>query len=82
MIMMDFKTIPNVNIYYTDTDSIFVDKPLPYNLVGKEFGQMKDELDGGIIAHAYFFGIKKYAYIDDKGDLKTIFSGLGRNTLD
>ena len=62
MIMMDFKTIPNVNIYYTDTDSIFVDKPLPYNLVGKELGQMKDELDGNIINEAYFFSIKQYAY--------------------
>ena len=56
--MMQYKVINDINIYYTDTDSIFVDKQLPINLIGKELGLMKDELDGGIIAQAYLFGIK------------------------
>jgi len=45
--MMDFKTIPGVTVFYTDTDSVFMDKELPTEMVGDELGQMKDELNGG-----------------------------------
>jgi len=41
MIMTEYKQ--NYNIYYTDTDSIFMDKPLNPDLVGNELGQMKLE---------------------------------------
>jgi hypothetical protein len=58
--MMDF--IDNPDVIYTDTDSIFTTKPLDNNLIGKELGLMKDELDGNIIKEAYFFGIKQYGY--------------------
>jgi hypothetical protein len=34
----------DLNIYYTDTDSIDVDKPLDNKLVGKELGQFKLEI--------------------------------------
>ena len=68
-------------IYYTDTDSIITNKELPAEMVGTELGQMKDELDGGWIKKAYFFGVKKYAYIDNKDKVKTVFSGLTRNSL-
>lgn len=78
--MMEFKMIPGIEIYYTDTDSIFVNKELPTQLVGKELGQMKDELDGGLIKEAYFFGIKKYAYIYNN-EIKTTFSGIPKNSL-
>ena len=67
--MMKYKTLPNINVYYTDTDSIFTDKPLPDHLVGKDIGLMKDELDGGYIKEAYFLGIKKYAFIDNQNKL-------------
>jgi hypothetical protein len=56
--MMKYKIIPNLNVFYTDTDSIFVDKELPKQLIGNELGQMKDELKGGFIDKAYFLGIK------------------------
>lgn len=79
--MIKFKTIPDLKVYYTDTDSIFVDKELPAELVGSEIGQMKDELDGGWIKKAYFLGIKKYAFFDNHNKLKTVFSGLIRNSL-
>ena len=79
--MMKYKTIPDIKVYYTDTDSIFVDKELPANLVGDDLGQMKDELSGNWIKKAYFFGIKKYAYIDHNDNVKTIFSGLVRDSL-
>jgi hypothetical protein len=81
IVMMKYKTIPDINIYYTDTDSIFIDKELPANMVGKELGQMKDELDGGVIKNAYFFGIKQYAYIDNNDKVKSVFSGIGRNEV-
>ena len=79
--MIKYKTLDDVKIYYTDTDSIFTDKELPSNMVGNEIGQMKDELDGGWIKEAYFLGVKKYAYIDNNDVLKTVFSGLPRNSL-
>jgi DNA polymerase type B, organellar and viral len=48
-----------IKIYYTDTDSFFVDAKLPDYLIGKELGQLKDELNGDFIKKAYFLGIKK-----------------------
>ena len=73
-----------IKLYYTDTDSIFVDKELPdykLNLVGKELGQLKDELKGKLIKKAYFLGIKKYGYIDENNEIHSIFSGIERNSL-
>ena len=79
--MMKYKTIPGIKIYYTDTDSIITNKELPTQFVGPELGQVKDELNGGWIKEAYFFGVKKYAYIDNNDKVKTIFSGISRNSL-
>lgn len=79
--MMKFKTIPGLKIYYTDTDSIFTNMELPNTMVGTSIGQMKDELNGGWIKQAYFFGVKKYAYIDNNDKIVTVFSGLTRNNL-
>ena len=39
--MSQFKNNPNYNLYYSDTDSIDIDKPLPDYYVGKELGDMK-----------------------------------------
>lgn len=79
--MMKYKTIPGIKIYYTDTDSIFTNKELPNWMVGDDIGQMKDKLSGGWIKQAYFFGVKKYAYIDSVGNVVSVFSGLVRNSL-
>ena len=79
--MMKYKTIPGIIIYYSDTDSIITNKELPTQFVGPELGQVKDELNGGWIKEAYFFGVKKYAYIDNNDKVKTIFSGISRNSL-
>jgi hypothetical protein len=70
-----------IKLYYTDTDSIFVEKELPSYLIGKELGQLKDELNGGYIKKAYFLGIKKYGYIDNNNQIHSIFSGVERNSL-
>jgi hypothetical protein len=41
--MSKFLGDPNLNIYYTDTDSIDVDKPLDDKFIGNELGQFKLE---------------------------------------
>jgi DNA polymerase elongation subunit (family B) len=74
--MMELKMLLiklGIKLYYTDTDSIFVDNEIPNSLVGKELGQLKDELNGGIIKKAYFLGIKKYGYIDENNQVHSIF---------
>jgi DNA polymerase type B, organellar and viral len=70
-----------IKLYYTDTDSFFVDAELPSYLVGSELGQLKDELKGGWIKKAYFLGIKKYGYLDDKDITHSIFTGVERDSL-
>ena len=70
-----------IKLYYTDTDSLFVDKEIPNYLIGNELGQLKDELKGGWIKKGYFLGIKKYGYIDDNNVTHSIFSGVERNSL-
>nr|UEP17224.1 hypothetical protein [Lactarius zonarius] len=82
--MMKLKTLLaklDINLYYTDTDSLFIDGYLPSHLIGNELGQLKDELKGGYIAKAYFLGIKKYGYIDNKDIVHSVFAGVLRNTL-
>lgn len=84
--MMKYKTIPGYDAYYSDTDSIFLSKPLPDSLIGDELGQMKDELSGNIISKAYFLGIKQYGYcyIDNKTNKlisKSVFAGVERDSL-
>ena len=62
-----------LKLYYTDTDSMFVDGELPQYLIGNELGKMKDELNGGSIKKAYFLGIKKYGYIDNNDITHSVF---------
>jgi hypothetical protein len=89
MIMMDYKNNPNFEVYYTDTDSIFTNKPLPDYMVGNELGQMKNEtLDKyGVetIDKACFVGIKKYGLvvIDKDGSVHELstFAGVPKNDL-
>jgi hypothetical protein len=81
--MMQFKL--EDTIAYTDTDSIFTTAKLQDHMVGKELGQMKDELNGCIIKEAYFLDIKKYGYyyLDKNGVIKnsSVFSGIDRDSL-
>jgi len=82
--MMELKMLLiklGIKLYYTDTDSFFVDKELPQYLIGKELGQLKDELNGGVIKKAYFLGIKNYGYIDENNGVHSVFSGIERNSL-
>jgi len=80
IVMQKYKLNAGDALCYTDTDSIFTTKPLDLDLIGKELGLMKDELEGQIIDEAYFFGIKKYGYrIGDK--IFSVFAGVRRNSL-
>jgi hypothetical protein len=86
--MIKYKTLPGYTVFYSDTDSLFLDKPLPEHLIGNELGMMKNELikdDGVKIDKAYFLGIKKYGYIFTNSEGKTIersvFAGAERNSI-
>jgi DNA polymerase type B, organellar and viral len=82
--MMELKMLLiklGIKLYYTDTDSFFVDKELPDYLIGNDLGQLKDELKGKLIKKGYFLGIKKYGYIDENNEVHSIFSGIERNSL-
>jgi DNA polymerase type B, organellar and viral len=82
--MMELKMLLlklGIKLYYTDTDSIFTDKEIPNYLIGKDLGQLKDELNGKFIKKAYFLGIKKYGYVDSDNNIHSIFSGIERDSL-
>jgi hypothetical protein len=53
--------------------------------VGKELGEMKDELEGMFIDEAYILGIKQYGYTfkNESGKLiqKSTFAGVPKNSL-
>lgn len=58
--MSQFKNSPDFNLFYSDTDSIVIDKPLPQNKVGKEIGLMKLEnqlKEGTFIAPKVYGGV-------------------------
>jgi len=51
-------------IYYSDTDSVFTDQPLPDFIVGSKLGEWKLE---GIYSKAVFLAPKVYGLIDQNG---------------
>lgn len=69
--MTQFKTDKNFILYYTDTDSIDIDKPLPDKFVGNELGQMKLEhifKDATFLSPKMYGGITEdYEYVRIKG---------------
>ncbi len=81
--MIPFKLLPGCT--YTDTDSIFTTSKLPDNMIGKELGLMKDELNGITINEGYFLGIKQYGYwyLDSNNNRieQSVFAGVTRNSV-
>ena len=66
--MTFFKNNPNFNLYYSDTDSAFIDKELSNELVGIGLGQVKLEY---VINKAVFLAPKVYALeTEDKTIIK------------
>nr|YP_010130263.1 DNA polymerase [Clavaria fumosa]QPZ51165.1 DNA polymerase [Clavaria fumosa] len=86
--MINLKFLLNslgINIYYSDTDSLFTDKPIPQHLIGKDLGLLKEELNGLIINKSLFLGIKQYGYLyfDNNNNKieKSVFAGVKRDSL-
>jgi hypothetical protein len=79
--MSKFKNNPNYTLYYTDTDSIFIDKPLSANLISKDLGKMKLEYN---FIEATFISPKVYGGLyNDNNQLKSITKVKGyKNKLD
>ncbi|KAH7916880.1 hypothetical protein BV22DRAFT_1027292, partial [Leucogyrophana mollusca] len=68
--MSQFKNNPDYNLYYSDTDSIDIDRPLPETLVGKELGEMKLEYN---FIEATFLAPKVYGGVHlDNDNLKEL----------
>lgn len=86
--MIKYKTMLGYECYYSDTDSVFLDKPLTECMIGNEIGEMKNELESMGAKHidkAYFLGNKKYGYVyTDKNNVvntSTVIAGADRNSL-
>ena len=59
-------------IYYTDTDSLFIDKPLDSNLISNKLGHFKLE---NVFKKAVFLAPKVYGGVTDKGEEITKIKG-------
>lgn len=70
--MSQFKNNPNYKIYYTDTDSLYTDKPLDPSLIGNKLGQFKLE---NVFDQAVFLAPKVYGGITEKGEEITKIKG-------
>lgn len=62
--MSKFKNNNNFKLYYSDTDSIFIDQDLNNDLVGEEIGQFKLEYN---LSEGIFLGPKIYCGLTDSG---------------
>lgn len=65
-----------IEIYYMDTDSITVNKPIPEELIGNKLGLFKLEHE---IDHAYFISPKLYALKTSNGKYVVKAKGIGSN---
>lgn len=72
-------------VIYSDTDSAITTEPLPDNLIGKDIGMFKDELDGCVIQEIFVLGIKQYGfwYLDKQGNRveRSVWAGYTRDSI-
>ena len=71
--MTEFKNTSDFKLFYTDTDSVFTNKPLPDYLIGKDIGKMKLE---GICKKTIFLGPKVYCLLMKNGIIISKVKGL------
>ena len=76
--MSIFKNNHNFKLYYSDTDSIVTDKPLPEYMIGNELGQLKLE---HTITKAIFLAPKVYALITSEGEQIIKAKGLTKDAI-
>lgn len=72
------KNSTNFNLYYSDTDSAIVDKPLPSVMIGDKLGQFKLE---HTIQRAVFLAPKVYGFITTSGDTVIKVKGIKQDAL-
>ena len=73
MIMNDYKNIPGNDVFYSDTDSVVLQKPLPEDMINNELGGMKFEFK---INPGVFPGPKLYALELENGETLIKIRGL------
>ena len=74
-----YKFLPNNNVFYSDTDSVFLQHPLNENEVSNTLGAMK--LENGNISRAVFLGPKCYALELQNGEHIIKIKGLTKSSL-
>lgn len=77
--MSKFKNNPNFTLYYTDTDSLFIDGDLDSQFLGKSLGQWKLE---HIFKDCLFLAPKVYAGITMDDKLIVKIKGLSHDTIE
>ncbi|RUS23436.1 hypothetical protein BC937DRAFT_88903, partial [Endogone sp. FLAS-F59071] len=81
MIINPYKVNPDNPCYYSDTDSVFLAKPLEAKHIGTDLGLMKDELKGNIIQEALFVAPKCYGYKTSTGKEVVVIAGFKRGDI-
>jgi len=78
MWMSTIKNNPNFKLFYSDTDNVVIDRPLPSFMIGSKLGQFKLEY---IINRAVFLAPKVYGLKTEAGDEIIKIKGLNKNLL-
>jgi len=69
----------NANVYYVDTDSLFIDSKMKSKFVDSyELGKLKQE---DVIKEAIFLGAKQYAYRNVDNQIEVKFKGIQKDTI-
>jgi DNA polymerase elongation subunit (family B) len=77
--MSQFKNNPKINLYYTDTDSVYTDSDIDSSLISnKILGKLKLE---NICEKAIFLGPKLYCLLTESGQFIHKVKGLNRNIM-
>ena len=76
--MSKFKNKPDINLYYSDTDSIIISGDIDPRYIGNELGQFKIE---HIIKIAFFLGPKVYGFLTDKDQVVIKIKGLSQEAV-
>ena len=79
IIMSAVKNHPDFDLYYTDTDSIVINQPLPEEMVGSALGQFKLEYE---IREAVFLAPKVYAFVATDGTVVKKVKGVAKEHVD
>lgn len=70
------KYLDGIKVFYSDTDSVVTDKPLPIELLGSKLGQLKIEQQ---IKIGYFIAPKVYGFLSKSFDNIVKIKGFKKN---